>query len=218
MKLSLARVFPPVQVPADTKWVRQLKIQSPLLTKFWGHPIYLGATALLPKDYDSHPEVRFPVVYVQGHFVLDAPTPDARTHFPTEDHRGREARPSAIWQHGYRDRVPVLDQYWITDTYPRVILVCFEHPTPYFDDSYAVNSANNGPYGNAIMTELIPAVEEHYRIIREPYARMLTGGSTGRVGVARLASVPSEILRRDVDDVSRPDRFSPIRPREHLRR
>jgi hypothetical protein len=26
---------------------------------------------------------------------------------------------------------------------------------------------------------LIPAVEQHYRIIRKPYARMLTGGSTG---------------------------------------
>ena len=60
-----------------------------------------------------------------------------------------------------------------------MIAVTFQHPTPYFDDSYAVNSANNGPYGDAILTELIPEVESRFRIIAEPYARVLTGGSTG---------------------------------------
>ncbi len=60
-----------------------------------------------------------------------------------------------------------------------MIAVTFQHPTLFFDDSYAVNSANNGPFGDAIMTELIPYIEEHYRVIREPYARVLTGGSTG---------------------------------------
>ena len=53
------------------------------------------------------------------------------------------------------------------------------HPTPYYDDSYAVNSPNNGPYGDAITTELLPYLEEQFRIIRKPYARVLTGGSTG---------------------------------------
>jgi S-formylglutathione hydrolase FrmB len=42
-----------------------------------------------------------------------------------------------------------------------------------------VNSVNDGPYGDAIMTELLPYVEQHFRIIRQPYARVLTGGSTG---------------------------------------
>jgi S-formylglutathione hydrolase FrmB len=60
-----------------------------------------------------------------------------------------------------------------------MIAVTFQHPTVYFDDSYAVNSANNGPYGDAIMNELIPYVEEHFRVIRQPYARVLSGGSTG---------------------------------------
>ncbi len=60
-----------------------------------------------------------------------------------------------------------------------MIAVTFQHPTVYFDDSYAVNSANNGPYGDAIMNELIPYIEEHFRIIRQPYARVLSGGSTG---------------------------------------
>ncbi|MGH9468481.1 MAG: alpha/beta hydrolase-fold protein, partial [Terriglobales bacterium] len=50
---------------------------------------------------------------------------------------------------------------------------------PYYDDSYTVNSVNSGPYGDAIMQELIPYVETHFRIDRKPGARMLTGGSTG---------------------------------------
>ena len=60
-----------------------------------------------------------------------------------------------------------------------MLAVTFQHPTPYYDDSYAVNSDNVGPYGDAIIQELIPAVEEQFRIIREPYARVLSGGSTG---------------------------------------
>ena len=60
-----------------------------------------------------------------------------------------------------------------------MIAVTFQHPTPYFDDSYAVNSANNGPFGDALFEELIPYLESHFRMSREPYARVLTGGSTG---------------------------------------
>jgi hypothetical protein len=179
VKLSLGQVLPPVQVPADTKWVRHIKIESKLLTAFWGHPMYVGATALLPKDYDSHPDLHYPVVYVQGHFYLDAPTPDERTRFATEDdtaldRRDQERFGSLGIGTGYQ-----FYQSWSADSYPRAILITFQHPTPYFDDSYAVNSANNGPYGDAIMNELIPAVEEHFRIIRKPWARMLTGGATG---------------------------------------
>ena len=68
---------------------------------------------------------------------------------------------------------------WINDDFPRMIVVTFQHPTPYFDDSYAVNSVNVGPYGDAIMQELIPEIEKRFRVIREPYARILSGGSTG---------------------------------------
>jgi hypothetical protein len=60
-----------------------------------------------------------------------------------------------------------------------MIGVTFQHPTPYFDDSYAVNSVNVGPYGDAIMRELIPEIERQFRCIPESYARVLTGGSTG---------------------------------------
>jgi hypothetical protein len=163
IKLDLTKTIPPIEVPADTEWVKRIKFESKLLSAFWGHPIYLGATVVLPKGYDSHPDVRYPVVYVQGHFGLGAPL-GFRTAPATNERRGGNLG---------------LYQAWISEDFPRLILVTFQHPTPYFDDSYAADSANNGPYGEAIMTELIPYLEEHFRIIRQPQARLLTGGSTG---------------------------------------
>jgi hypothetical protein len=67
-----------------------------------------------------------------------------------------------------------------------VIVVTIQHATPYFDDSYAVNSENVGPYGDAITQELIPYVEKQYRGIGQGWARSVYGGSTG--GWESLAS------------------------------
>ena len=153
IRLVADKVIPPITPPADTEMVKRIKIQSQILTKWWGQPIFLGATILLPKDYDKHPDVKYPVNYIQGHFSLRAPG-----GFGT----GGE-----------------FDKLWLADDTPRFIYVTLQHPSPYYDDSYAVNSENNGPYGDAIMQELLPAIETRFRVIREPWARMLSGGSTG---------------------------------------
>ncbi len=154
IRLETARVLPPIEVPPDTKWVKHIKIQSALLTKFWGQPMYLGAIVLLPKDYETS-TMSYPVQYIQGHFSLAAPA-------------------------GFADDPNnAMYKEWTKDNFPRFIDVTFQHPTPYFDDSYAVNTPNNGPYGDAIMQELIPYVESHFRIIKAPWARLLSGGSTG---------------------------------------
>jgi hypothetical protein len=152
VKLVADQVMPAVQVPADNELVQRFKFQSPSLTKFWGRPIYLGATVLLPAGY-ARETTRYPVNYVQGHFSLAAPY-----NF---------------------DRDTVFQRAWMRPEMPRVIAVTFQHPTPYFDDSYAVNSVNGGPYGDALMQELIPEVEKRYRTIGQPWARWLSGGSTG---------------------------------------
>ena len=60
-----------------------------------------------------------------------------------------------------------------------MIAVTFQQQTPYFPDSYAVNSANNGPYGDALIKDVIPYLERHFRMIPKPYARILEGASTG---------------------------------------
>ncbi|HET7359084.1 MAG TPA: alpha/beta hydrolase-fold protein [Rhodanobacteraceae bacterium] len=154
IRLLADKSIAPIALPKDTPYVKHLRLQSALLSHWWGHPIYLGATVLLPKGYAEHPGVHYPVVYVQGHYSLHAPEGFDRP------------------QSKFRD-------YWLADGTPRVIMVTLQHPSPYYDDSYAVNSANDGPYGDAIQDELLPAVEARFRVIRQPWARILTGGSTG---------------------------------------
>ena len=163
VRLEASHVNPPIEMPPDTRWVKHLRLQSRLLTRFWGVPIYIGATILLPAGYNQHPGQHYPVIYEQGHFTLDPPL-SMRMQSGTQP-----------WQQeAYRTF-----QAWSGPRFPRMIAVSFQHPTPYYDDSYAVNSANNGPYGDALMQELIPYIETHFRIIRQPWARVLTGGSTG---------------------------------------
>lgn len=175
VKLSLTRVLPPVTVPADTKWVKHVKIQSKLLSAFWGHPIYIGATILLPDGYDNHPTAHYPTIYSQGHFSLSPAfgfTPDSSPGYVAQ---------RAMLHERSGGREPGFDFYksWTSSKFPRMIAVTFQHPTPYYDDSYAVNSANNGPYADALLTEMVPYIESHYRAIPQSYARTLTGGSTG---------------------------------------
>ena len=153
--IVLNRVVPPVPPYQDTKHLKHIKIQSQLLTEFWGRPMFIGANVLLPKGYDERPDVRYPVHYIQG-------------HFPRGNVSGFSEDPNNA-----------ANKIWTSDNMPRFIQVTFEHACPYFDDSYGVNSENTGPYGDAIITELIPLIEKTFRVIGQPWARVLSGGSTG---------------------------------------
>ena len=203
IRISLNRVIAGIVVPPDTEWVKRIKFQSKILSYFWGRPISIGATILLPKGYATHPAVYYPAVYLQGHFSLDAPF--GFTTDPDKEGTKSWARQREEWATKHLKNVPepppgaeyngalmnVESGYefyraWNSDDFPRIVAVTFQHPTPYFDDSYGINSANAGPYGGAIMNELIPAVEEQFRIIRQPYARALAGGSTGGWGALAL--------------------------------
>ncbi len=172
VRLVASEVIPPAVVPPDTEWVKRLKFQSATLTKFWGRPIYLGATVLLPRDY-ARETIRYPVLYSQGHFSLDPPL-GFRSAPPTAEEIKQAGPRGPFLKRGYE-----LFQSWTSDSFPKMLIVTFQHPNPYFDDSYAVNSVNVGPYGDAILQELIPEIEKRFRTIREPYARVLAGGSTG---------------------------------------
>ena len=165
IKLVCTNIIPPIELPPDTKWIKRIKIQSKILTEFWGQPMYLGTTILLPHGYDEHPDVYYPVNYIQGHFSLRPPYGFRDEPPDTTNRWGRR---------GYE-----FYQFWTSDSCPRMIAVNFQHPCPFYDDSYAVNSPNVGPYQDAIMQELIPHIEEKFRIIQQPYARILSGGSTG---------------------------------------
>jgi hypothetical protein len=170
---EFASLFPQQGYATDTPWIKHIRFESPLLSKFWGRPTYLGATILLPKGYDSHPGSHYPVVYYQQHFWAPVPwgfTTDQKTETPESIAHGKETGHGT----GYE-----FYEAWNSDRFPRFLMVTFQHPCPYFDDSYAVNSANCGPFGDAIMNELIPYIETHFRVLREARARLLDGESTG---------------------------------------
>ena len=179
IKINLDKVIPPIEPPKDTKYVKHIKIQSERLTKFWGRPMHLGAHVLLPEGFDSHPDARYPLVIFHG-------------HFPSDFGGFREAPPDPTLKPDYSERFKlqgynrVVQEHahqfykdWTGPDFPRFIIVEIQHANPYYDDSYAVNSANLGPYGDAITYELIPEIEKRFRAIGKGWARFLYGGSTG---------------------------------------
>ena len=168
VRIELAEKIPPIEPPKDSKYIKHMRIESKLLSAFWGRPMYLGATVLLPEGFDEHPTAHYPLLVHHGHFEADWEF--FATSAPPESHPGRLSRE----QYAYR-----FYQDWTTGRLPRMLIVSIQHANPYFDDSYAVNSANVGPYGDAITEELIPEVEKRFRGIGQPWARALEGGSTG---------------------------------------
>jgi len=179
IQLALTEVIPPIPPKSDTKYIRHIRIQSQLLTKFWGRPIELSAIVLVPEGFDDHARAHFPLIIFHDHFVDDfdnfrttPPDPDLKPDFSERFHIAGYNRIQQ--QEAYK-----FYQQWTSPGFPRVLIVKIQHANPHYDDSYAVNSANVGPYGDAIETELIPAIEKQFRAIGQGWARFVYGGSTG---------------------------------------
>lgn len=184
IRLALTKTLPAVAVPPDTRWVKRVKIRSELLSKFWGRPMYIGATVLLPTGFDEEPARRYPAIYSQGHFGLGAPFGFTEQATGGRAGRGGGRRAEADSPFGNapasaREPGAQFARDWMSDDFPRFVAITWQHPTPYYDDSYAVNSVNNGPYQDALLTELVPLLEKQFRLLPEANARFLTGGSTG---------------------------------------
>jgi hypothetical protein len=177
--LVLSEVIPPIATPADTKYVRHIRIQSDVLTKFWGRPMFVSAVVLVPEGFDDHPNAHFPLMIFHDHFVTDfddfRTTPPDPNLKPDYSQRFHLAGYNRIQQ----EEAYKFYQKWISPGFPRVLIVKIQHANPYYDDSYAVNSVNVGPYGDAIENELIPAIEKQFHGIGQGWARFVYGGSTG---------------------------------------
>lgn len=180
IKLTLDRTVPPIagtdedpevlarHVPAD-KWLKYMRFRSPVLSRFWGRDVYLGAWILLPDGFDQHPHAHFPLVVYQDHFhpgFGPEPFVTSQSSPKSPKYRGE--------MYGYE-----FFQDWTSGRLPRVIMVYVQNANPYYDDSYDVNSANVGPYGTAINKELLPVIEKTYRAIPQGWAHATFGGSTG---------------------------------------
>jgi hypothetical protein len=177
--ILLDQVIPPIDPPADSEYVRHITMRSDLLSEFWGRDMYLGAHVLVPEEFDEHPEARYPLMIFHGHYPADFG--DFRTEPPDPD---LECEYSERFQLDCYNRIQQQEAYdfyrrWISDEMPRFLIIEIQHANPFYDDSYAVNSANLGPYGDAITHELIPEIERRFRGLGEGWARFLYGGSTG---------------------------------------
>jgi hypothetical protein len=179
VRIALDKTIPPIPDPPETKYVKHLRIRSELLSRFWGRDMFLGAHVLLPEGFDQHPQARYPLIVNHGHFPYSIEDfreepPDPKLE-PDYSERFRLAGYNRIQQ----EHAHQLYEDWTGPGFPRVLLVEIQHANPYYDDSYAVNSQNLGPYGDAIVRELIPAIEKRYRGIGAGWARFMYGGSTG---------------------------------------
>lgn len=177
--INLDQVIPLIEPPKDTKYVKHIRIQSKRLSEFWGRPMYLGAHVLLPEGFDTHPEARYPLVINHGHFPADfdgireaPPDPNLKPEYSERFHLEGYNRIVQEQAHEfYKD--------WTGPNFPRFLIVEIQHANPFYDDSYAVNSANLGPYGDAITYDLVPEIEKQFRGIGKGWSRFLYGGSTG---------------------------------------
>ncbi len=180
VQLTIDQVIPAIEPPKDTEYVKHIRIQSKLLTDWWGKPMYIGAHVLLPHGFNEHPEARYPLMVYHGHFPSDFggfQTTPPDPNMDTTDYSGR----FGIYGYNKLQQQEAYNFYkqWTSKGFPRFLAIEIQHANPYYDDSYAVNSANLGPYGDAIMKELIPEIEKQFRGIGQGWARFTYGGSTG---------------------------------------
>lgn len=177
--IQLTEENPPMEKPKDNKYIKHIQMKSKKLSAFWGRDMYLGAHILLPHGFDEHPEAKYPVMIFHGHwhqdfggFRIEPPDPNMKPEYST---RFSLEGYNIIQQQEAYD----FYQKWTSDDFPRFIVIDIQHANPYYDDSYAVNSANLGPYGDAITYEFIPHIEKLFRGQGEEWSRFLYGGSTG---------------------------------------
>jgi S-formylglutathione hydrolase FrmB len=139
----------PARPFTESARVKLVDIESKLLTKFHGRPTRLRAGVALPQSYAEDTERRYPVVYEIPGFGGD--------HF------------------GAFAAIPRGDTSLDGVEVIHVVL----DPNCHFGHHVFADSANNGPYGKALIEELIPAIEKRFRAIPRPAARLLTGHSSG---------------------------------------
>jgi hypothetical protein len=132
--------------------IDSLDFVSPALSAFWGRPIHMRGWVLRPPGYDAAGDARYPVVY---------------------------------WTLGFGGRLSTLvgravrfHQEMATGQTPPMIYVLLDQSSSTGAHVFA-DSQNNGPWGEALTTELIPDLEQHYRMDARPGGRLLTGHSSG---------------------------------------
>ncbi len=131
----------------ETERVKLLSIDSKLLSDFHGKPVRLRAGVALPENYGKDLSKKYPTVYEVPGF--------GGNHFGAF---GRLAQGI--------NKLDGLEAIWVV----------LDPDCPFGHHVFA-DSDNNGPYGQALAKELIPAIEKNFRCV--PDARVVTGHSSG---------------------------------------
>lgn len=153
LKLTLDQVIPPRQL-VDHELVRLVEIQSDTLTQWWGRPMTLRAAILLPDSYPENNEATYPL------------------RFNVSGYGGRYTRLNGLVENNE------FMNWWQSGEAPQIINVFLDGEGPY-GDCYQLNSNNSGPYGYALINELIPHIESTFRSKQSPDFRFVDGCSTG---------------------------------------
>jgi enterochelin esterase-like enzyme len=134
--------------------VKKVKIQSALLSEFWGRPYFVNASVLLPASYNENDKTTYPIRYnVAGY-------------------GGRYTRVNRVVNS------EEFMQWWTSDSAPQIITVYLDGEGP-FGDSYQLDSDNSGPFGSSLITEIIPSIEQQFRAKGDAKYRFTDGCSTG---------------------------------------
>ena len=149
LRLAERKADAPLQLAPRTEL---FDFVSPTLSKFWGRPIHMRGAVLVPPSYQSG-KSRYPTVYM--------------THGFGADMRYLAQRSAGNINKLMEDK-----------KIPEMIWVFMLEACPGGTHEFA-DSVNNGPWGTALTTELIPDLEKKYRMDAKPSGRFLTGHSSG---------------------------------------
>ena len=133
----------------ETEAIKEVSVESKLLSAFRGEPVTLRAGVLLPIDYD--PAKQYAAVYT----------------IPGFSGRHTEVHQYARWRSGP----------W-GELRKRAFIIVLDPESPNGHTLFC-DSRVNGPCARALIEELIPAVEARFPLVREPWARIVTGHSSG---------------------------------------
>ena len=141
--------------------VEWFEMRSNLLSQFRGRDVTMRAGVILPQRYN--PSQKYPVIYEVPGFG--------------GDHRDAE-----------RNRPIAIDDISDVATLQRNSFRIVLDPEGPNGHTLFADSENNGPCGQALVQELIPALEAKYPLIAVPSARLLRGHSSGGWSTLWLAT------------------------------
>jgi S-formylglutathione hydrolase FrmB len=136
----------------ETALLKELSLRSVLLSDFRKKDITLKAAVRLPASYHTDTAKRFPVVFVIPGW--------GGTHY---DMMGK---------------MPV-ERYGMDQGKEKIFVYLNPETQSPFGLHAFVDSRVNGPWGRALVEEMIPHIEEQFRVVRDAGQRFIMGQSTG---------------------------------------